>query len=54
MSEAEVHRSAMALIDHDIESEDNASISLKYGLGFDPTENMDCSTEGAGSNKRYL
>jgi len=41
MSEAEVHRSAMAFIDHDIDSEESASVSLKYGLGFDPTENMD-------------
>lgn len=54
MSEAEVHRSAMALIDHDIESEDSVSISLKYGLGFDPTENMDSvimtPATGSGDN----
>lgn len=41
MSEAEVHRSAMSFIDHDIDSEESASVSLKYGLGFDPMVNMD-------------
>jgi len=41
LSESEVHMSAMAFIDHDIVSEESVSGSLKLGLGFDPTENMD-------------
>lgn len=54
MSDSEVHRNAMALIDHDIASEESVTTSLKYGLGFDPTENMDSviltPATGSGGN----